>query len=381
MNKVQQQLITIIKSIVCGVPLPIGFSLEDPEEIYRLAKEHDVAHFVGYATEKGYVTLRDEKIRKAFQQKYYQVVWRITVIEDDIEKIKRTFEDSSIDFIPLKGAVLRGIYPEAWMRTSSDIDVLVHSETIKIAEHVLKEKLNYEITSNGAHHDHVTAPSGFHVDLHFVLTERDGKAKPYLDDVWSRCFLSHGKHHEYVMEDEMFYLFHMFHAATHFQLGGCGIRILLDTWLLNHKINFSKEKRKNILQASGLLQFAETIERISESWFSGAKVTGDEDIEDYILNGGLYGGKQRVAAAQAQHKNRLLYLVRRAFPPAKTMKVVGYQIVEKWKILLPFCWIHRLFRGFIEGKGRLIPYEVQKTKDEEEHSKEILVLFSKLGLS
>ena len=30
-----------------------------------------------------------------------------------------------------------------------------------------------------------TAPNGFHVDLHFMLTERAGKTKKLLDEVWS----------------------------------------------------------------------------------------------------------------------------------------------------------------------------------------------------
>ena len=40
-------------------------------------------------------------------------------------------EKAQIPFVPLKGSVIRKYYPEAWMRTSSDIDVLVHKEDVE----------------------------------------------------------------------------------------------------------------------------------------------------------------------------------------------------------------------------------------------------------
>lgn len=380
MTQAQKQLIMIIRSIACGSTLPDDFSVTDPNEVYQLAKSHDIAHFVGYAVDKGRVTVVEEEIRQAFRQLYFQATRRVIILENEIKNIRDVFENSGIDFILLKGAVLRKLYPAAWMRVSGDIDLLVRADELDIAEQVLVKKLNYSVTSEGAHHDHVTAPGGFHVDLHFTLTERDGQAKPFLEDVWNRCAVVEGKKHEYRMDDDMFYLFHMFHAAVHFQLGGCGMRPVLDTWLLNHRIDFDVEKRRTLLQQAGLWQFAETMEKLAEAWFFGAEALGIEDIENYIFNGGLYGGEQRIAAAQAQNNGRFSYLVKRAFPPVSIMKNVGYPNAEKRKVLLPYFWLHRLVRGFVQGKSKLIPYELQKTKEETGRSKDISELFMKLGL-
>ena len=380
MTQAQKQLTMIIRSVACGYALPDGFSITDPAEMYQLAKGHDIAHFVGYAVDKGKIAVADEKIQKAFQQLYFQATRRVIILENEIKNIKRIYEDSEIDFMPLKGAVVRKLYSESWMRVSGDIDILVRLDELNKAEQVLIEELNYSVTSEGAHHDHVTAPTGFHVDLHFTLTERDGQAKTFLQDVWNRCAIVEGKKHEYRMDDDMFYLFHMFHTAVHFQLGGCGMRPVLDTWLLNHRIDFNVEKRRTLLKQAGLWQFAETMEKLAEAWFSGIEVEGIEDVEDYIFNGGLYGGTQRIAAAQAQNSSRIEYLINRAFPSKKIMKNVGYPIVEKWKVLLPFCWIHRLIRGFLQGKGKLVLYEFQRTKEEIGRSMEISELFMKLGL-
>jgi len=380
MTQAQEELIMIIRNVACEYALPDGFSIIDPDELYQLAKAHDIAHFVGYAVDKRRISVADEGIRKAFRQQYFKATRRVIILENEIKNIRDVFENSGIDFILLKGAVIRKLYSADWMRVSGDIDILVRADELDRAEQVLVKRLNYSVTSEGAHHDHVTAPSGFHVDLHFTLTEREGQAKPFLEDVWNRCSVVEGKKHEYQMDDEMFYLFHMFHTAIHFQLGGCGMRPVLDTWLLNHRIEFDQEKRRILLQQTGLMQFAETMEKLAEEWFSGVDASGIEDVERYIFTGGLYGGTQRIAAAQAQNSSRFGYLIKRAFPPISTMKIVGYPIVEKWKVLLPFCWIHRLIRGFMQGKGKLVPYEFQKTKEETGRSMEISELFMKLGL-
>lgn len=66
------------------------------------------------------------------------------------------------------------------MRVSGDIDILVRADELERAEQVLVEKLEYRVTNKEAHHNHVMAPSGFHVDLHFTLTEREGQVKTVL---------------------------------------------------------------------------------------------------------------------------------------------------------------------------------------------------------
>lgn len=381
MTQAQKQLIMIIRCIACGFTLPDDFSVTVPNEVYQLAKSHDIAHFLGYAVDKRKILITDEDLRKAFRLQYLQAKRRVIILENEIKNIKEAFEAEGIDFVPLKGSVVRKLFPAEWMRVSGDIDILVRADELERAEQVLIEKLDYRVTNKGVHHNHVMAPSGFHIDLHFTLTEREGQAKTVLEDVWDKCSVLDGKKREYQMEDDMFYLFHIFHTATHFQLGGCGIRPILDTWLLNHIIEFDQEKRRALLQQAGLLQFAETMESVAEAWFSGTEAVGIKDIENYVFNGGLYGGKQKIAAAQAQYSSRLEYLIKRAFPPIKTMKLVGYPIVEKWKVLLPFCWIHRLIRGFVQGKGKLVPYELQKTKEVSGCSAEISEFFMKLGLS
>ncbi|MBR5937456.1 MAG: nucleotidyltransferase family protein [Clostridiales bacterium] len=380
MISARESLFSIIGDVVCNHPLRDDMSLSDLEELYKLAKRHDLAHLVGYAMINDHVKIDDDRFRTAFLQQYYSAIRRVTILEKDLAEIKMAFEEAGIDYVLLKGAVLRKIYPEEFMRVSTDMDILVHPVHLEPAERVLAEKLRYKTTDSGSHHDHVTSPSGFHIDLHFRLTERESEARPYLDTVWERCRLVEGKQHEYEMKDEMFYLFHMYHMAVHFQLGGCGIRPVLDTWILNHRIDFDSDARRLLLEQSGLLKFAETIESIAEGWLSGSPSTVYPEVEDYILKGGLYGGNQHIAAVQAQNGSRFKYIMTRVFPPYKSISC-RYPVLKKWPILLPFCWLHRLVESVFLGKTKKARYELSKSKEDIARSEEIKDLFDQVGLS
>lgn len=56
-----------------------------------------------------------------------------------LQEIGEVFTEKQIPFLPLKGSVLREEYPEPWLRTSGDIDILVHEQDVKRASQVLME--------------------------------------------------------------------------------------------------------------------------------------------------------------------------------------------------------------------------------------------------
>ena len=374
------QFIQLAGSVVCGKALPDDFAVSDSGALYKLANAHDMANLIGYALSQGTVSISDEEYRKKFLEKHYNAIRRVAILEAETESIRNALEQSEIDFILLKGAVIRPLYPAAFMRVSGDIDVLVRSQDLRRAEAALQEQLGFSVTSEGAHHDHVTSPSGYHVDLHFILTERVCPAKAILDTVWDHCTPFPGKTHEFVMEDAFFYLFHMYHASSHFRFGGCGIRPVLDTWILTHRTNFEASERRSLLEAAALGPFAKAIEALAEAWFSDALLSEDlNPVSQYILSGGLYGGRQRIAAVQAQRGSRKAYILRRLFPPRQSLKT-AYPVLRRIPVLLPFCWGHRLIKALSAGKTGKAKNELERSKQDLEKSREITEVFQLVGL-
>ena len=104
-------------------------TLEGLPALFALAKKHDLAHLVGDALDRNGFLSDGAEMRKPFLRERNMAVYRYEQQQYDFEQICDTLEDAQIPFLPLKGSVLRGYYPEAWMRTSCDIDILVHCHT------------------------------------------------------------------------------------------------------------------------------------------------------------------------------------------------------------------------------------------------------------
>ena len=112
--------------------------------------------------------------------------WRVRNIENEQGRVRKCLEEAEIPFILLKGAVVRDFYPEAWMRTSSDIDVLVPRDELSHAVCAIEDGLGYRISTVEPHDASMYAKSGVHLDMH-TLFEGDREDCKLLDEAWSMC--------------------------------------------------------------------------------------------------------------------------------------------------------------------------------------------------
>ena len=284
-------MFALLRSAVCGGLLSSEeISLYSPDilpKITSLAQKHDVIHLIVFALKKN--GLLDES-SKNLESKMLTAVYRCEKLKYELTKLCAALEQAEIPFIPLKGAVLRQYYPEPWMRTSCDIDVLVHEEDLQSAVSYLSDNLGYRRESQNSHDISMFSQGGVHIEVHYDLVE-DGKVNSVtavLKQIWNVAVTHDGCNYQYEMPDEMFYFYHIAHMAKHFvSTGGCGIRPFLDIWVLNHRIDFNREKREKLLSDGGLGVFAKQAELLSEVWFGNAEHTEiTKQMEKYILRGG-----------------------------------------------------------------------------------------------
>ena len=372
------QFIQLIRNAVFNIELPRGFIIEDAELCLRLAKQHNMTSLVGYAITRT-DNLVDSAFYDRFRNQYYQTISCVTAMDVEIQRIKETLEKNGLDFVLLKGAFIRQLYPARWMRVSSDIDILIREKSLKKAISVLTDSLKFQQSKTTDHDVLLLSPRGIQLELHYVLTRREWKAQEVLDNVWNWCYPSPESKHEYIMKDEFLYFYHVFHAAKHFTLGGCGVRSVLDTYILNHFVDFNSEKRIQILEQGNLLLFANKLEEIAYKWFSDADVTSFDKVEEYILLGGAFGEPQRIAAIQAETRNRKRYILYRLFPPLNKLRFT-YPVLTRFPVLLPFCWIHRLFKSLLTGKSGKAKYELEETRKNEHQAEDLAQMYKSLGL-
>ena len=353
--------------------------------LFNISKKHDLVHLIANVLIENNLLPSDLEITKSFIKEQNLAVYRQTLLEYEETSIGEVFEKHQIKFIPLKGAVISLLYPMPWMRTRSDIDVYIDETNLEKAVSLFRDELGYEVVSKGDHDVSFTSKSGVHVELHYKLVDLDAKAqeKQVFNSVWENAtLLNESKKCHYKMSNEYLYCYHVSHIAKHLRFGGCGVRFIIDTFLLNTKLEFDNGKKKDLLEKAGLLTLSNEIETLSKYWFLG---NGANDVtlrlEQYVLLGGIYGSyDNKIAALQSRKKNKFAYLLSRVFLPYNQM-AVKYENLKKCPILYPFYVVKRLFKLLSKNEREKALKEVETTSSKNANNqKNVAKLLNDLDL-
>ncbi len=355
MEQLTKLMMQLIASEASGEVLKKSDSLklsgDCAQKLYSLSDAHDVAHLVGSALEKNGL-LNDGIFSELFREKVYSAFFRYERLNYEFNQICELLEKAQIKFIPLKGAVMRSFYSQGWMRTSCDIDILVEKEELPSAQSLIIENLGYSKQGESAHDVSLISANSILVELHYDLVEsgRANSASDILKNVWDYSYPRKNYRYLYDMDNSMFYLYHIAHIAKHFEGGGCGVRPLLDLWMMEKKADFWNQKTAELLKQSNLYAFAGAVRCLSQVWFGGkAHDEITKKMESYIITGGVYGDKKTEISIR-QHKagGRYRYILSRIFLPYEKLKY-QYPILHSKKWLTPFYEVIRWI-NLISGK-------------------------------
>lgn len=312
------------------------------ERVYTLAKAHDLAHMPGQALAP--LDLQASAALEDLSCATFTAVQRYVQLEYELKRICDIFEKQQIPHIPLKGAVIRKFYPEPWMRTSCDLDILIREEDLERAAQALIRELSYTTDHKKKYHDMwFFAPSGVHLELHFSILETMENIDRLLGRVWE--FAVPETRYRYALDND-FLAFHlMAHMAYHFTGGGSGIRSALDIFLLRRCNAYDEETLRKYLAQCNIEKFYDAVLALIAVWFEGEAPTPlTEKMEQFLLAGGTYGTKkQRIIIKQHRKGGKLKYLLNRVFMPYRELKY-RYRALEKCPILYPVMLLWRWFQ-------------------------------------
>ncbi|MBR7165611.1 MAG: nucleotidyltransferase family protein [Clostridia bacterium] len=338
-------MFALLRSAICGTKLTEEereiFSRDGLQDLLILAEKHEIDHLLVYALKQNGLIPKE---KSGVEKGLLKAIYRYEQLNYELHRLCEALETAKIPILPLKGSVLRKYYPEPWMRTSCDIDILVHEEDLDKAVSYLSQTLGYDRIERGSHDFSLYKSNGIHFELHFDLTE-EGQAKKsseVLQSVWGNASLCKNSAYRYEMSDAFFYFYHIAHMAKHFEVGGCGIRPFLDLWILNRSGEFNTSEIDLLLARAGLEKFAMAAKTLSEVWFDH-KPADDLSLQmqDYLLQGGVFGSSEnRVALHQAEKGGRLGYFKSRMFAPYEKLKRY-YPILMKHRWLMPVMQVRR----------------------------------------
>ncbi len=346
--------------------------------VSNLAKKHDLAHIVARFISQNGIDV-DPTLNDKLQREDYLAAYRNRQMGHTYGEICLAFDEAGIDYLPLKGSVIRAFYPYESMRTSCDIDILVKEDDVDAAVECLVAR-GYTAGERHYHDVSVYSPSKIHLELHFSILENIDSLDSVLADVWKYAKVGAG--HRYELSPEFLYYHFTAHMAYHFLAGGCGIKSLMDLWILEHKMGLKVENARELLEKGGIYKFALQMQEIANKCFLGEELDEfSEKIFGYICGGGVYGNSENLIAINRRgNKSKLAYLWMRLFPSFRTMSIT-YPILKKAPILLPFCWVARWIRALFKGKATSLANQLTISHSlTDEKIKEVGDICTRLGL-
>ncbi len=346
--------------------------------LYNAARWHDMAHLVSVTLDNLGLMPENSAAADEFHNAQMVAIYRYQMGLFDEARYKQILEENEIEFMPLKGALIRQYYPEPYLRTSCDIDILIHPEDLPRATKALTDAGFTTDEKKGSHDVSFYSNNGTHLELHFTLYE-----KLDIDEIWRDSIPAEGCKYHRLMNRNMFYAHQVAHCAKHFVYGGCGIRLFLDMWLiLEAEAEFDRSYVDRVLSGVGILSFEKTAREMAYVWFSGREYTAlTRDMEDYIFKSGIYGNiENKVITTQRKKGGMFKYAMSRIFMPRKQLTYY-YPSLEKHKWLLPYFEVCRWFRLAFRGGAKRSMREMKDivTVDDEKKNR-VLNLLDKLDL-
>lgn len=386
MEDITQITIQLIGSEVCqnsvSLPADIFFTEKNLVEILILSKKHGLAHIVASALlKKG--LLNNSPQKDLFLKELYSAVYSQEKIKAVFDRVCLLLEENEVEFIPLKGAVIRELYPQPWMRSSCDIDILIKEENIKTTVDFLVESAGFQLKSESNHDVVLISKEGICLELHFKLigNEKSSLYSNILKNVWKSAEPVCKGSFRYKFSDDIFYYYHILHMAKHFKIGGCGLRPFVDLWLINHSEKYDLSKSCSMLKNSKVADFEYYAKKLSEVWFSGKE---HDDVtlamQNFVVDGGTFGSeKTRAFANRSREGGKFRYLLSRIFVPYSYLKS-EYEIIEKYPFLTPICEICRICSILFGKKKKLKKKQFESLKGTLSNDSYDNELFKILGL-
>lgn len=373
----------LLRAELTGVPAKLTSGEVDGETaaaLFRLSVSQDLGYMVGAALKKADAFPAGETGER-FRGEMNKAVFRCVQLQQELENAGGILEKAEISCLPLKGAVLRVLYPAPQMRTSSDVDILVRRQDFDRAL-ALFEGLGYTVTERWLHDVSLRSPAGVSLELHFSLFEDGGKWERMTDRVWESALPAEkAPRTQYVMSHEWFTVYHTAHMAKHFVHGGCGVRPVMDLWVMARQMPCDPEALKVLLDEYGLADFYAGATRLAGVWFDGNPSDPLTDtMQSYLLSSGLYGrADNRAAISRAKAGGGIRWFAGRLFVPYGQL-AKQYPGLRKHPALFPAYQVRRWFSALSGGGFRRAKTEVNAALGEKERAQSIGKMLSELRL-
>ena len=310
----------------------------------KLSKHHSLMAFLYKALNEVKVKVNEEQIHKL--EEYYLANLRKAVLFDKERKeLLNYLNEKQINYLPLKGIILKDYYLNAYTREFADNDILFEDKgSALIKDYFVKRGYEVEVYKKSNHDVYLKKPF-FNFEMHralFYENEDNAKNVKYFKDYLSKAPIKEG--YEHYLSKEDFYIYFLAHSYKHYHVSGCGIRTLIDIYLYLKKEQLDFNYVNQELEKLDLLNFSNEIINLSNTLFNEQELSpAQEEILLYIASSGTYGTLEHSVDKGVKEKGKFGYTMKRLFPPYSFYKS-AYPWAYYSFVLIPVAWLCRFFR-------------------------------------
>lgn len=348
----------LLNSAVSGktLELPADFSLD---EVCTLMARQGVLP-LAYIGALNCGVSNTEPIMQQLFQSYYKSMLRSERQMRAVEQMLQRFDENGIDYMPVKGCNMKGLYPKPEMRNMGDADILIRTEQHEQIKPLMLA-MGYKLISDNEH-VYNWANENLCVELHKCLCPPvDADYYDYYGTGWRFARKQEGSRYAMSQEDEFIFLFT--HFARHYRVAGIGSRHVADLHVYRSKHpNMDEAYIRSELEKLHLADFYENVLRTLDVWFGegeGDAIT--ELISTFVLSGGVWGSLEagmfseevRNARKKGELKSTGRNATLRAIFPSKSSLIYKYNVLMKAPCLLPFVWVHRWVDILLHRRKRI----------------------------
>ena len=372
MDLFQRQALTLIKGALTGEKYTPD-ETPDMDALLKLAGKHKIGALMYYALHNaGY------DAEPVTQQLFFHCCRYMAISEGQMAMLERlfaAFQQRQIDYLPLKGVLLKGIYPTPEMRRMGDADILFRRDQYEAIKEVLTElgfTFDYETD-----HEWVWKHPSLLLEMHKrIVPRRDQDLYRYFGNGWAHAVADAEHPCRYGFTPEMQFVSLFVHLVKHYRGGGIGLSHMIDLWVFRrHHPELDEAVVRAELDKVYLGEFYANVWETLQVWFEGAEATDKTDfITNVIFENGVYGTRERAHlsyVAKAGHgalacKNSYVSKLVRAIFPSKTALQTKYPVLRRHGWLLPAVWVVRWVDTLLFHRKRIAQrnIDIQRTNVE-----------------
>ncbi len=329
--------------------------------LFDLCQKHSLTSLVYYALTK--IITPEHKWIEANGK----AVRKNMLLDLEREKILAFMNENGIKHMPLKGIIMKELYPKPGMRQMSDNDIWYDESYSKALEQFM-QKLGYtDIVVGKGNHDNYKRPPVYNFEMHRTLFNKSQEPfYTYYKDI--NRLLIRDKNSKYGCHfgTEDFYVYMVAHEYRHYSTGGTGLRSIIDCCVYLKK--YGNEMKFTYIETEtnklGISDFEEKqrmlclkLNRMCFNMLYGY----EKEMLEYCFSSCAYGNfenkvnnklKDFSKDGNITRKSKLKYVLSRIFPPMEFYKNY-YPFFYRHKLFLPVCFIIRLYKGIFKSRKKI----------------------------